>query len=358
MKKFNRRKTIVLITFGILFAFSIIITINLSFIMGNSSKSSNHSDNKKLRMSKISGKIHIDNNWTAAKSVGITTGNGTFSEPYVIEDLVIDAGGSETGILIENSDVYFRIENCTIYNSGNKSLHVTGFGIRLSYVSNSQLINNNCSSNYIGIHIGNCDNITISGNIVNDNYQGIWFCDDCDYNTISGNTVNNNEERGMHLHLNDYNSITGNKFNHNGECGLYLGISRYNNIMGNNLDSNAIGICLLLNSDYNIISGNNASYNEVYGIWLHFSNYNTISGNKLIGNNNKCWKEESCEGNLFENNECSGGNTSLITLFILIFSTIVLFSIISVVVILISKKLMVHKQLSTYSLINDVAKYR
>ena len=77
-------------------------------------------------------------NWSVAKADGICTGNGTYSEPYIIEDLVIDAGGSGSCISIENSDVYFIIENCTLYNSGG---YYTA-GIKLSYVDNSQLINN------------------------------------------------------------------------------------------------------------------------------------------------------------------------------------------------------------------------
>ena len=71
------------------------------------------------KTSMISGKIHINNNWSAAKAAGICTGNGTYSEPYIIEDLEIDAGGSGSGILIENSDVYVKIENCTVSDSEN-----------------------------------------------------------------------------------------------------------------------------------------------------------------------------------------------------------------------------------------------
>ena len=135
-----------------------------------------------------------------------------------------------------------------------------------------------------------------------------------------------------HLNICDYNSITGNNFSNNGECGLYLGISSYNIITGNIINNNAGGICLLANSDYNLISGNNVSYNENLGIWFYYSNYNTISGNKLIGNNNKCWKEEFCEGNIFENNDCRGVTVSGYNLFFLL-------SILSVVTILISRKL-------------------
>jgi len=74
------------------------ITVNLSLIAGNNNKVSEYNDeinldNKNLKISAISGKIHIDNNWTATKSAGICTGTGTYSDPYVIEDLVINGGG-------------------------------------------------------------------------------------------------------------------------------------------------------------------------------------------------------------------------------------------------------------------------
>ena len=58
--------------------------------------------------------------------------------------MVIDAGGSVSGILIENSNVYFTIENCTAYNSGPGLYNA---GIKLSNAINGQLINNDCSTN-------------------------------------------------------------------------------------------------------------------------------------------------------------------------------------------------------------------
>ncbi|GAH39004.1 unnamed protein product, partial [marine sediment metagenome] len=98
-----------------------------------------------------SGKIHIDGNsgWSDAKNAGICTGSGSYSNPYVIEDFVINGGGWGTCILIENSDVYFKIQNCTIFNSGGYS----NAGIRLSNVNNSLIITNNYSSNYNGIYL-------------------------------------------------------------------------------------------------------------------------------------------------------------------------------------------------------------
>ncbi|GAH53751.1 unnamed protein product, partial [marine sediment metagenome] len=187
--KSNAKLTIlILITLGILFALAPMITINPSFIAANSDVI--NFDKENLKISALSGKIHIDNNWTDAWSAGICTGNGTYSEPYVIEDLVIDAGGSGSCIFIENSMVYFKIENCTL--SRTESGPRWGAGIRLSNVNNSQLIGNNCSSNSVAIYLF-CNNYnnTITGNIVNNNGGGIYLSESY-YNTISGNTINNN----------------------------------------------------------------------------------------------------------------------------------------------------------------------
>ena len=154
MRSNRKTKTIILIILGIFFVFSPIITTN--FNLKNSEFSDGISLDENLKISKISGKIHIDGNsgWDAFKTAGNCTGNGTYSEPYVIEDLEIDGGGSGSCILIENSDVYFRIENCTVYNSGGDP----DAGILISHVNNSQLIGNNASNNGVyGITLSSSD---------------------------------------------------------------------------------------------------------------------------------------------------------------------------------------------------------
>ncbi len=306
MKSNAKSKIIILTTLGILFILSAIISKNLNFNTGISDKSSELYDNiildnEKLKMSKVSGKIHIDNNWSAAKIAGICTGNGTYSEPYVIEDLVIDEGGTGSGVLIENSDVYFRIENCTVYNLGNT-------GIRLSNVTHSQLINNNCSSNYYGIRLQNCNNNTVFGNIAYTNYFGI-ILGNSPNNTISGNTVILNTGVGIYLDHSDINTVSGNIANNNGEAGagagIYLYQSDYNNISGNTANNNdgagtGTGI-FLYQSDYNDISGNTAN-NNLVGIYLYQSDYNDISGN--TANYNKELGIYLCLG--CDNNDISG----------------------------------------------------
>lgn len=163
---------------------------SLSNFMGNINDSDYwddfNSDKPNLKLLTISGKIRVDNNWTATKAMGICTGNGTYIEPYLIEKLEIDARNSGSCILIENSNVYFKIVNCTLSNSAGSA----NGGIKLNNVNNSQLIENMCFSNGCGIRLQNSANNIISDNIVNYNNFGIDLTN-CNNNIVSGNTVNN-----------------------------------------------------------------------------------------------------------------------------------------------------------------------
>ncbi len=224
------------------------------------------------RGSQISGKILIADNWSDAVDAGICTGSGTFADPYVIQDLIIDGDGTGSGISIGNSkNVVFRIENCTVFNCT--------YGIRLTRSCNGTLLNNNCSNNENGIYLdgwtdnthptqeeieqcycmnntvsnnivnnnedygiycrggpggppGELDNNTIKGNFINYNRYGIYFLAFCNNNTILDNILINNEELGIYLYGPCYN----NKFNGNmmEGCGFY---SHYSYFLSNTIDT-------------------------------------------------------------------------------------------------------------------------
>lgn len=319
-----------LIALGFLFAFSSIISISLGFFTSNNNESSEYSDamniySENLKFSKISGPIYINDNnpsfnWSVAKSAGKCTGNGTFSEPYVIEDYVIDIGGFESGIVIENSDVYFRIENCTVYNSG----VITEAGIKLYEVNNGKIIDNICYLNNIGISlIHYSTNNTISGNTVNNNDLGIVL-DYSSNNNISGNTATNNY-RGIVLDYSSNSYVLGNTLNNN-DYGIFT-YGVFNTILGNSAINNDYGIYLYFGSD-NYISDTAASYNDygvylhksdynrimentvinnTYGMYLYESDFNNVTGNALIGNT-ECIAEKEGEGNRFsDNGSCTYG---------------------------------------------------
>lgn len=114
-----------------------------------------------LKTSTNSDKIHINNNWTDTRLAGICSGEGTASIPYLIKDLVIDAGGIGHGIFIENTTEYFKIENCTLYNSG---LDFHDAGIKLNITQNGVLINNTTYDNSQGMSIYASTNLKIIKN--------------------------------------------------------------------------------------------------------------------------------------------------------------------------------------------------
>ncbi len=364
MKSNKRLNIAILMTMGILFILSSILYYNLSINLEYSNDRSEYSDNisldkDNLQLSKVSGIIHIDNNWSAAKAAGICTGNGTYSDPYIIEDLVITTF-PESGILIENSNAYLIIENCSIGHAAQPNA-----GIEMVNVNNSQIINNDCTTNYHGIYLRNCNNNTISGNIASDtasfgytlaigilldnchnniisdntaNYSGysgiqLYSCDNnvvsgntankgeggiaillsnCKNNIVSGNTANNVgtppwdvglfTNDGIGIISSENNIITGNIINGNGRAGISLVDSHENTISRNTANSNQYGIWLRWDNSYNVVSENVISGNSHHGIFLtDQSNHNSITGNGLSGNG-ICIEEVNCFGNLYWNN--------------------------------------------------------
>ncbi len=317
MKLNTKIMIFILLALGIVFVLSPIISNNLNYDARNNDKSSEYSKdinsvNKILKFSKISGKIHIDGDWSAAKAGGICSGSGTSSDPYILKDFIIDADGPGSCILIENSDVYFKIENCTLFNSGTS--YILDGGITLNNVTNGVVINNTCYSNFRGINVRKSYNNIISGNIANNNIEDgiyLWYSN---INTVSGNTANNNGDSGIMLHDNSNNNIiSGNTANNNYENGIYLWIC-------NN----------------NTISGNTANNNTEAGINLRSSDNNKISENILMGND-KCILEEYSQGNKFKDNKsCNyGEGDEIIPGYNLFF----LLGILSFVAILISRKI-------------------
>ena len=353
MKSNAKLKIIILITLEILLVSAPKITFTADNNVINF-------DKENLIISAVSGKIHIDDdnpiiNWTVAKKDGICTGNGTYSDPYVIEDLEIDSKGSGSCILIENSEVYFRIENCTLFNSGEGYREA---GIHLVNVNNGQMLNNNCSNNSNkGIRLWNCNNSIISGNILNKNFfYGITLYGSHNY-TISGNIISNTYigiiMQAYGPFKGDNNVITGNLMN---GCGLKMHgnletllsheIDTTNLVNGKplyyytnevNLSSNDFpnaGQVMLVNCsdsfisnlkisyttiaislhycNNNIISGNTLNNNTYYGIFLVYSDNNYISGNNANNNNGSgicLWDSNYniLSGNTANNNYFYGG---------------------------------------------------
>ena len=230
--------------------------------------------------------IHVDNNWSATESYyDWCSGSGTIGIPYIIENVTIDCEGVRSGIHIENSNVYFTIQNCTIMNAKASGGYAA---IKLHYVKNGTIFNNNISNNYVGMNLYHCENITISENIIFDNIgQGIILYQS-KYNYIINNAQKGSRYYGLFLEgLSDNNVITGNNFTENtfeDANGIFIINSNENNVTRNLLKDNDRGVYIEDNSNENKIINNTIHDNAEYGI-LILKNTRMCVNNTLYANN-------------------------------------------------------------------------
>jgi len=216
--------------------------------------------------------IHINGNWSDTESTyDWCTGSGTWYDPYLIENVAIDAQNSGSCIFIENTDDYFIIHNCTVINgeaSGGSA------GIKLINVSNGTITQNSMTENYIGIYLTSGENISIIDNDIIDNPgQGIILFHS------SENFVLNNNQTGSHyygLFINadsNNNTVRGNTFQKNtgvatyGE-GIKILNSQFNNIIKNILVDNDKGIRIERDSNNNTVKQNTITSNSEYGAFI------------------------------------------------------------------------------------------
>jgi parallel beta-helix repeat protein len=290
-------------------------------------------------------KIHIDDsgvnalNWSATARVKVwCTGSGTYSDPYILDGLEVDAGGLGSGILVENSMAYFIIRNCIVSNSGYVSPYYEA-GIRLVNTNHGTLLNNYFSNNDFGIFVIGSDNeiagnniygtthatgIVVEGNnniveanSAENNWQGIYFLDYSHNNTISGNIANNNVNYGFVVYYESYNNtISGNIANNNPSGGIYLYYADNNTISGNMLNNNGYyGIRLSGYCDNNTIVGNTV-YNNDYGVYVYYnSDNNTIVGNTVYNNDYGVYVYYNSDNNIIVGNIAYNNNYTGIYLY-------------------------------------------
>ncbi|MBY9016027.1 MAG: right-handed parallel beta-helix repeat-containing protein [Candidatus Lokiarchaeota archaeon] len=264
---------IILLTFGLIF--TIFGTNNYNFFnfQGENDGTIENREGTDLKTPKSSGYwatnfIHVDGNWSyTVGNYSWCSGDGSWDNPYIIENVTINASNSPTGcgIFIDNSkNVYFIIRNCTVYNSIGGILNA---GIKLENTDHGILMNNNCSNN---------------------GYGGISLRNNCYNNTILGNIANNNHDNGIGVSGNsNENNVIGNTAKDNGQYGIFISIGpSNNNISGNTVSNQFVGIYLYGSGcSNNIVSNNNASYGDI-GIVLQYA-INTFVLNNTVNYNSK-----------------------------------------------------------------------
>ncbi|MEJ2248789.1 MAG: NosD domain-containing protein, partial [Candidatus Lokiarchaeota archaeon] len=239
-------------------------------------------------------------NWSWAESQPWCTGNGTEAEPYIIANLTINGMRLSSCIQIKNSVAFFRIENCSLYNSSAGPGNPRKAGIRLLNCSNGVIYNNSISNNEgNGISLGSSSFNIISENILSKNkYYGISLYSNCNNNTISENTISNNWIDGIYLYYSNDNIISKNTCSKNRD-GIRLSHGSDNTILWNIISNNTMdGISFF---SYNSNIEFNRIYNNPIGIYIEDASNNFISQN-WIWNNPISMAGNSIEDNYIGNN--------------------------------------------------------
>ena len=258
--KLNSKKVIVPL-FLVLFIF--LISINLQFFTSDKNVIENDplSEINDLKLSGLSGKINIvgEQGWIDFKNAGNCTGSGSYLDPFVIKDLVIDGQGSGSGIKINLSrNYFFRIENCTIFNCS--------IGIELFSTDNGTLYQNYCSFNNVGIYLHCPTRPTV-----------ITY--GCFNNTIIENTANSNNY-GIRLDWGAFGNLINNTANNNSFGIYHAGFPTI--ISENTVNYNNVGLTLMGPGSNMGTSRNVAIDNRDYGIEIESFGFN-LTGNFMVG---------------------------------------------------------------------------
>ncbi|MFX1371843.1 MAG: NosD domain-containing protein [Promethearchaeota archaeon] len=225
--------------------------------------------------------IHIANdNWSDADLDWIQNRTGDLADPHLIENVTINAGASGFCILIENSEDYFVINNCTLFGSSEMY-----FGLMFNNVTNGKIINSTFFSNQkYGIWLNKSENNIIQKNKIFGNEVGIRINGSSSYNNFSDNQIHHNFHRGFELEtLCENNIIFNNTIENNGQSGIWAkDFCTMNIIKENNLSYNGnLGISFQANCNHNNISQNRL-VNNTRGMYFFESTNNTLAANQMV----------------------------------------------------------------------------
>ena len=230
--------------------------------------------------------IRINSNSDFDFSHGVTSGNGTESNPWVIENFIIDGTGYGYCIYIGNTTDYFIAQNCHLSKaSGNTSLDPPygNDGLILRNVTNGRLNNITSTQNeWDGIHIYYSNNIIVENITAVDNPGNDILLEDSSNNFIFSNNLSTNQNSGISLITSNNNIIFNNSIEGYNSGGIDLwSYSNNNTIYDNKFTGTELSIW---------DSSNNSIFNNVFasGSWLPYFSIGLYSSDNNSIMNNVC----------------------------------------------------------------------
>ncbi|UYP45866.1 hypothetical protein NEF87_002151 [Candidatus Lokiarchaeum ossiferum] len=191
------------------------------------------------------------------KDCPYVTGSGAKSNPYKLQNLIIDADESGSGIRIENSEKYVLIENCTITNSG--------------YLAQDA-----------GITLMRCDNVIIRNCTFIENYKGIYSAYG-EFNQVLNCDFINNSRIGLYPYVSKNGIYSGNYICGSEQMGLYSHFSVGDTFQGNHIEFNFKGTVLFEGLEHKF-SNNYIINSTSNGLEVYDTKNTTITQNKVMYN--------------------------------------------------------------------------
>jgi parallel beta-helix repeat protein len=265
---------------------------------------------------------------------GVSCGDGSFNNPWIIENLSIDGTGFDSCIDIRQTTDYFIIRNCSLFFSEESASDI---GIALDHLTNAIVVNNHIANTRDGIYCGVVNNSVFSNNIIENNQIGGQFVV-VENITLLNNTWRNNIKADIEFSLTKYATLCNNTFNlgidvYDAENGFINSfkidasnrirgrpIYYYKNTDSGNIPSDAgqviLANCsniiveqLFINSSVGIIIGssnnitirNNSLTSNIVGITLLRSSNNSIYSNIIINNHFGIYMEDSTNNYIYHN---------------------------------------------------------
>lgn len=231
---------------------------------------------------------------------GVTGGNGTASDPYVIEGWEIKAGKA-SGITIRETSAHFIIRNVFVHSS-----ELTYYGISLRDLVNGRVECSNITENWKGMKIRDSSSVDIVSNNITDNEGGLFIKNSYDisieanlvegngrhdglavvtsYNiTIQANTFSQNDRVGTTISSSSGISLLENEMTMNQIEGVRVSLSTDIAFSGNTYTENPTGLALLTSSSISI-SGSEATGNILQGMYFDSSSHITVDLSNIIDN--------------------------------------------------------------------------
>lgn len=228
--------------------------------------------------------IYINGNSQFNGTNGVSSGNGTAPNPYIIEGWDINASTAH-GIRFENTSAYFTLKNCCIY--GGSYNGASNYGVYLFNATDGKLENNGLAGNYEGIRLEGSPRNVISCNNISGNYIGIEL-HSSSRNIFSHNIVEASGWHGISLSCAGYNVVEYNEINSNIQAGIAFSCASSTDVTHNNVSHNGEG--MYISGATNTIKFNSVFLNDNDGIRLkdYYGteiSYNIFTGNTKFGIN-------------------------------------------------------------------------